>query len=83
MELNHYRLIFNNKLEYLIETELDSVKSVLGHIRGGLFNKSVEDVFQVQLKEGDPVYLFSFNLFSVQKVKESSISQQTRRWKLL
>lgn len=83
MELkNYYRLTFDNQQEYFVESQQKEIASFLSDIaEKGLFSGNAYIV--LQLKDGDPMYMKSNKLFSVQKAHAGVIGAQTKLWRLV
>lgn len=82
MELNHYRLIFNNNQEFLVETSANSIKEFLAEATDkGMFGSSEFITLQLS-KDADPILLKTSQLFSVQRVRKGAIGAQSKIWKV-
>lgn len=76
MELNHYRLTFDNNKEYLVKTDLGTSEKVMDYV---LKTRHLS----LQLQEGDPLHILKERLFSIQKVSDGIIGHQSKVWRLL
>lgn len=77
---NFYKLTFNNKSEYIIQSEKEETKKILGILTEGLLNS---EYIALQYAEGQPVFIRKEQLFSVQKASNSTLNSQTRVWRLV
>ena len=82
MELNYYVIKFDNNLEYIIESDIPDIKTMLttlstGNFKGDYFGLS-------RTNKENPLYIKKDRLFSVQKVDEEGfIGAQTKKWRLV
>lgn len=83
MELrNYYKLTFDNQQEYFVESKQEETHAFLNDIaEKGLFSGNAYIV--LKLKEGDPVFIKSNKLFSVQRARDGVIGAQTKLWRLV
>ena len=82
MELNHFRLTFDNGQEFLVGTEVSTEKEFLDvATQKGFFGSS--EFISLQLsKESEPILLKSSKLFSIQRIRQGSIGAQSKIWKV-
>jgi len=80
MELNYYRLTFENNKEFLIKSNIDRMDKVLTTLTHGSLTSSY---ISLQLKGGDPLYIKKDRLFSVQRVGQLTIGAQSKVWEIV
>jgi hypothetical protein len=81
MELNHYRLIFINNLEFMVESEHDLPSFIKNIHNSGLFKAN--DYITLQLKSSEPLILKLSQLFSVQKIPKEALGAQMKFWRVV
>ena len=85
MELNdmsYYKLTFDNQQEFFVEAKESEVSGFLKGIADkGLFGGNA--YITLQLKDGEPLYMKTSKLFSVQKAPKVMIGAQTKVWRLV
>lgn len=77
MELNHYKLIFDNNKEFLVSTDIDNTKSVVDRLDQGY------GYIIVQMDDdSEPLYISRERLFSVEKVTTTISKSYNKVWRL-
>lgn len=84
MELNYWRLIFTNGQEFIVESEIPDRVKFLKHLEAkGLFGGAAKFLTLKKSEDTESLDIMTDKLFSVQKAKDGSLANQTKKWKLL
>lgn len=82
MELNYYRLTFDNQQEFFVASEKANESDFLNTVsEKGLFSGNAYIILKLS-EESDPVYIKATKLFSIQRARKGVIGAQTKLWRL-